>query len=142
MNFDKKEQYFNADFCGRSCLNRRRYRSSATLFCPTALTLLQTGSSSRECQSIMRLVQESAHATTSYWTAARVTRKFHVFSFVNMSTLLLEMDHVYCLTFVYCWWVDFMSRVYLHGLFLFLHECTLFSTANYVGQSALYPQFI
>lgn len=59
--------------------------------------MLRTGSSSRECQSIMRPVQESAHATTQ-WTTTRVTRKNHELS-LNV-ILLLENDRVYYLFIV------------------------------------------
>ena len=124
---------------------RRIYRSPATfsLWSQGPLELLQTGSSSRECQSIMRLVQEGAHAAAAaaaaaatYRTAARVTRggkkKIHVLSFCCSERVLLF--HM-CLLSV--GWFFFICSVFFY-FYLFLHECMLlgFPWANYVGQSA------
>jgi len=61
VNLERKH-YFNVDFFSVSWSNRRRFRSPANVFCPRATGLLQTVSSSRECQSIMCL--ESAHTTS------------------------------------------------------------------------------
>lgn len=127
--FRNREQYFNADFFSRPCLNRRRYCSLATLFGPRARGLLQTGSSSWECQSIMRLVQESAHTTTTTGLLLASHGKFMYSVWTWLCCWKWTMFNV-CLVLV-GWFMNYWN--YLLRLVLFLHECTMFSSANYVG---------
>lgn len=81
------------------------------LFCPRALGLLQTGSSSRECQSIMRLVQESAHILLLSGLLLASHGKF-MYSVLLTWALGCRKWTMFTVTFVYRWWVDLFYKFY------------------------------
>lgn len=142
VNLDRKSNILRQIFFfSRSCSNRRRYRSPATLFLsPGPRTaadwfLLQgmpiNNASCARKRPYHYLVDCCSRHTKNSCIQFCVHEHFVV---GNGPCLLFDI----CLLLV----GSCMNRLYLHRLFfLFLHECTLFS-ANYVGQSVFYPQFI